>query len=154
MAMRSKLLKFFAFTVAAGLALFLAVGVVVAATVVRTGVVMVEVQEKTTDGVSFSAPIPAALLTFGAGLTRFVDEAEMDEAREQLEPIRPMIRDLTQELKSAPSFTLVEVHNQEDHVVIVKDGRSLVIDVDNPDARVHISFPIDLAERVLNSILG
>ena len=155
MAIRSsKLLKIFALTVAAGLALFLAVGVAVAATVVRSGIVMVQVEEKTADGVSFRAPIPAGLLTFGAGLTRFVDESELEDARRELEPIRPLLHDLTTELRNAPSFTLVEVHDRDDHVRIVKDGRSLVIDVDNPDTRVHISFPIDLAERVINSILG
>jgi len=149
-----KLLKIFALTAAAGLMLFLTAGVVIAATVVRSGMVMVQVEEKSPDGVSFSAPVPASLLTFGAGMTRFIDDADLAQARHELETVRPLIHDLTADLLDAPSFTMVEVHNGDDHVLIHKQGRSLVIDVDNPDTRVHLSFPITLAERVINSVLG
>ena len=149
-----KLLKIFALTAAAGLVLFLTAGVVIAATVVRSGMVMVQVEEKSPDGVSFSAPVPVGLLTFGAGMTRFIDDTDLAEARHELETVRPLLHDLTTELLDAPSFTMVEVHHGEDHVLIYKQGRSLIIDVDNPEARVHLSFPVNLAERVINSILG
>jgi hypothetical protein len=78
----------------------------------------------------------------------------MNEIRRELEPIRPILHDLTQELEDAESCTLVKVHSKDADVWVVKDGRYLVIDVDSTDARVHVSFPINLAERVLNSILG
>lgn len=150
----NKFLRIVLLTTAAGVLLVLGTGVVVAATVVQAGFISVEVEEKAPDGVSFSASVPAKLVQYGAGLTRLINDEDLDRARQELQPFLPMVEDFTDELRKSPSFTLVEVQTDTEYVHIAKDGRTLRIHVDNDDARVSIAIPVELVERVLDSVAG
>ncbi len=132
--------------------LIVGTGVALAATVAATGFVVVQVQEKGDGGVSFTAPVPAALIDAGLGIARLTVADELDEASQQLEPYEPMIRELLDELDQAGTFTLVSVKTDDETVRVRKDKRHLIVDVDAEDAKVHVSLPLSLAERALNAL--
>lgn len=127
-------------------------GVALAATVAAKGFVMVQVHEKGEGGVSFTAPVPAALIDAGLGIAHLAVADELDQASQQLEPYAPLIRELFDELDQAESFTLVSVETADETVWIRKDQGKLIIDVNATDATVHVSLPLRLAERVLDSL--
>lgn len=150
--MLKKLTRAFLLFTALCLALLLSTTVVIAATVLHSGVVMVKVHDKGPDGVNIQAPIPASLVSMAPTIARLAGaEDGLDRARRELEPWRPLLRNVADELAAAPSFTLVEVRDADETVHITKEGDTLVINVTSPDADVHVSFPISLLDSLLTS---
>lgn len=147
-----RLLRFAIISFGIFAALIAGTGVALAATVAATGFVMIEVKDKGNDGVSFTAPVPAALVDAGLGIAQVAAADELAQARRQLEPYSAVIENLFDELDQADSFTLVSVETPEETVWVGKEKGKIIVDVDAPDATVHVSLPLSLAERVLGSL--
>ena len=73
-------------------------------------------------------------------------------AEAEAEEWRPLVRQLADELGSMPEGELVRVTTGEEVVLISQRGGRFRIDVDAPDAEVHISLPRRSAARILDKI--
>jgi hypothetical protein len=137
--------------------MFLKVGIIVAAPFLLvsavlgvTGVVLVDVQEA--DGFHIAIPVPLLLaqtaLRFAPEEARYID---MPEA----EPYLPIARKVMQELKDAPDFTLVEVNERDEHVLVRKVGDDLLVEVEERgNEMVSCRIPIKGVDKVLRSYDG
>lgn len=106
---------------------------------VNAGTMMVQVHEKSSDGVSLTLPVPVALARLGLA---FVPDEYLAEARHELEPWMPAVEALLSELARCADGVLVEVESEDERVSIIKRGNSLIIDVDTRDEEVHLSIPV------------
>ena len=70
------------------------------------------------------------------------------QIREQL----PIIDAALASLSEAGDFTLVEVDAPGEYVRVANSGGSLVVDVDNSDATVHVSAPIRALASTINQL--
>jgi hypothetical protein len=109
------------------------------ALVYEQGAVRVEVQEKARDGEHIRLALPALAVPIAA---RLVPREKLREASRDLQQWLPAIEAASEELLRCPDGPLVEVDSRREHVRIVKQGDSLVIDVDDPGETVHVSFPL------------
>lgn len=152
----SRFLRFTLIALAVVLLTMVGTGVVlaagVAASVATDGLVMVSVHEKTPDGVHFTAPIPASLLSLGVSIAGSAADEQLADARAQLEPFAPALLAALDHLADADDVELVRVEDGEDLVTVFKQGGQLVIDVDSDDARVHVTVPLHLVRQVISSI--
>lgn len=124
------------------------------ATVAATGVATVQISEAGPDGVNLWIPVPALLFDVAvAAVPRFLPEHELDDARREVAPYLPMLRDLADAIEDMPSATFVEVESGSEHVRIMKEGRNFKIHVESPDANVRVTVPARLFGRSLD-ILG
>jgi hypothetical protein len=72
----------------------------------------------------------------------------MSHAREFL----PAMRIAAEELERIPDGLLVEVSSPREHVLIVKRGGSLVVDVDNAGETVHVSMPLKTVRNLARDL--
>jgi hypothetical protein len=129
----------------------LAVGTVATAGyVVSGGVARVAVD---TPDVDLTIPVPLRLLDLGLGIARLAGaDQELAEAREQLDQLRPFLRDLADEVGRIPEGKLVTVRTGSEWVSIEQRGGRFHIDVEAPDANVHVSVPRRAASRLLHQL--
>lgn len=121
------------------------------ATVAATGVATVRVAESGPDGVNLWIPVPALLFDVAVSAApRFMPEHELDQARREVEPYLPMLRELADAIEDMPSATLVQVESRNEQVRIVKDGRNFQIHVESDDADVRVTVPARLFGRSLD----
>ncbi len=109
------------------------------------GTVTVSVHEKKLNGDQVYVPVPAVVIPLAMRLVRAEDFAD---AAAEVRPWLPAIKVAAEELARCPDTTLVEVTNHAENVAISKSGGSLVIDVDSPEERVHVSVPLRAAYMV------
>ncbi len=76
-------------------------------------------------------------------------QCEVAQAAWQVRAKLPFIHAALANLRDAGDFTLVEVDAPGEHVQVAKSGDSIVVDVNNSDATVHVSAPI----RALSSTI-
>ncbi|HVS16783.1 MAG TPA: hypothetical protein VMV46_22960 [Thermoanaerobaculia bacterium] len=129
----------------------LAVGAVATAGyVVSGGVASVAVD---TPDVDLKIPVPLRLVDLGLGVARLAGvDQEIAEARAQLEPVRPILRDLAHEIGRIPEGKLVTVETETEWVSIEQRGGRFHVEVEAPDARVHVSVPRRAASRLLHQL--
>ncbi|HVS64183.1 MAG TPA: hypothetical protein VMT85_11850 [Thermoanaerobaculia bacterium] len=128
-----------------------AVGTVATAGYVATGGVA-SVQVDTPD-VDLSIPVPLRLVDLGLAIAHWAGaERELAEAREHLEQVRPFLHDLADEIGRIPDGQLVTVRTETEWVSVEqRDGR-FRIDVEAPDAKVHVSVPQRATKRLLHQV--
>jgi hypothetical protein len=133
----------------AALTVFLSVGVALAATVVHSGMVTVQVHEAGPQGTHVFVPVPAAAVDLGLGIASFALPAE-ERARieEQIAPYRPALAAMVRELERCPDATLVDLQSDRQTVRVVKRGERFVIDVDAPDGQVHVAVPAHTVSKI------
>lgn len=117
-----------------------------------------------TPDVDLSLPVPLRLVDLGLGLagtagpatsSDFASRFELPRslfAESEIEEWRPLVRQLADELGSMPEGELVRVTTGNEEVVISQSGGRFRIDVDAPDAQVHVSVPRRAAARILDKI--
>jgi hypothetical protein len=127
--------------------------------VIRPGMIHVDVQTTTHDlRTDLTIPVPAMLingLVDGVAdglrvrrLTHVAGNHEIEEAEEWA----PMIGAIARELETAPDFTMVEVEERGEHVVIERVDGELRVRVDNGHERVQVTLPRDSSRRVLRAL--
>src|SRR5579864_2887488 len=90
------------------------------------------------------AAVPVAL--------RFVPNEHLAQASENVRPYLPIIDAAIPALEQAPDGVLVEVIDNDEHVLISKRGGSLVVDVNDHDDMVHVSVPLRAAQSAVHEI--
>lgn len=137
--------------VIAGLALLGTVFVTAAASYVYdNGLIVVSVREKGPDGVSFTIPVPVAVAR--AGLAFAPDDA-MPGNCPDIAMWEPVVTAALEGLAESPDAVLVEVQDDDENVLIRKEGGRLVVDVDTPDEEVHVSVPLYEASKLVRTIM-
>jgi len=64
----------------------------------------------------------------------------------------PTVRAALDQLRAGEDITLVEVREPGQHVLVTKDGGSVVVDVADKDETVHVSTPIRAIESTLEQV--
>jgi hypothetical protein len=116
------------------------------------GFIHVAVDDHGGDPISIRIAVPAVLA--GAALTvapHAMPAEARAEVRHELERYQPLLRELAAELERCPDATLVEVEDGTDHVVVRKEGNSLIIRVRSDDADVDVQVPVALAGHALRA---
>ncbi len=121
----------------------------IAASLSSAGMIEVDVRPNNSRGDQISIRIPAAT---AMGFLAIVPNAVFWEAADECGRYMPMVRELCDELSDLPDFTLVDVEGRHETVLIRKEGRSLIIDVDEGDETVHITIPLGLVGQVAKKI--
>lgn len=127
----------------------LGVAVVGGAALCSEGFVKVKVREKEPGGTHVNVIVPAALVNTSL---EFVPNHYLADAADNLRPYLGIVDAAIPTLEDCPDGTLVEVHDESDHVVIAKRAGSLVVDVEDPDDTVHVSVPLRAALRSIHLI--
>jgi hypothetical protein len=130
--------------------LFVASGVALATTVIRSGLVTVRVQEKGNGNLHIV--VPAGLVYAGLAVAPVFAGDELNRAGRDLDEIRPQLNALLQSLEDCPDAVLLEATSPGESVRIEKRGRSLEIHVHDAQSNVTISLPADLAARVVSAV--
>ena len=147
----SKLAKILLVTTVAFAMIVMGSGVLLAASVVRSGVVKVEVHESGTDGMNIY--VPAGLVSVGLDVLPLVMEKNIwAEMRTDLGEWAPAAAAALQAVEEAPDAVLVDVQNDHESVRIVKEGRSLEVHVTDASGTVEISLPAGLLGRIAREI--
>lgn len=123
--------------------------VAVGAVLSSEGIVTVRVREKKPNGSRVFVAAPAMIVPIGL---RFVPKKNLQQAAAELRPWLPTIRVATRELEKCADSTLVEVIDATDHVQILKRGRSIVVDVDDPEETVHVSAPLGALRHAIEQL--
>jgi hypothetical protein len=136
------------------LALPVGCGLLLAASVVTSGLVTVKVNETKPGGTNLYVPVPAGLLYLGMDLLPLLDRHhEMARARKEMGAWAPVAEAAMQSLEDCPDAVLVDVQDRNETVKIVKVGRTIEIRVHGGDGDVHISLPAHLFTRVARQLV-
>ena len=147
----SKLVKILLVTTVAFAMIVMGSGVLLAASVVRSGVVKVKVHESGRDGMNIY--VPAGLVSVGLDVLPLVMEKNIwEEMRTDLGDWAPAAAAALQAVEDAPDAVLVDIQNDHESVQIVKEGRSLEIHVWDGSGTVEISLPAGLLGRIAREI--
>lgn len=131
-------------------ALMIGSGVLLATSFVRAGTVTVKFHEP---GRHIDVKIPAVVVSLGLDVLPLVLEDEISaDIRTGLRDYGPAMAAALQGLEDAPDAVLVDVQDASESVRITKRGRSLEIQVDNPEGRFEITVPAGLLGRIAREI--
>ncbi len=136
------------------------VGLVCAGTIVAAagalcseGFIRVDVAQSRGELRHINVTAPAMIVPMAVAFaTHMKSRRQIAKAGEQIEPYVPAIRAALRELNEGGDMTLVDVIEPDQHVHISKSGGSIVVDVNNKDATVHVSAPIRAISGTLQEI--
>jgi hypothetical protein len=103
------------------------------------GFVEVNVVEKHPETHHIFVVAPAMLAPIGM---HFVPRRHLAQAAREVKPYLPVIRAALDGLRDTEDVTLVEVQEPDEHVTVMKEGGSIIVDVKDKDETVHVSVPI------------
>ena len=109
------------------------------------GLVRVSVDEHRPNGDHVHIMVPAALIPAAMHLA---PRHSMQDAARQAGPWMPVVHQIVRELAKYPNAQLVEVQDENEHVVIRTESGTLRIDVDSPDETVHVACPLSTIEHI------
>jgi len=114
--------------------------------VYRDGMIDVNVQEKQSGGTYVHVMVPTTLVRVALWFVPF-DEGMMPgpEARRYW----PLVEAACTGIARSPDGVLIQVDGPNEHVVIEKRDGSLVVDVDDEEAKVRVSIPVRAVELVV-----
>jgi Ethanolamine utilization protein EutJ (predicted chaperonin) len=125
-------------------------GMLLAATIVRGGMVTVKVNDPETH---FNVVVPAGLVTLGMDLLPLVIEEDIcAEIRTDLGEYGPAAAAALLELEDAPDAVLVDIRDGRESVRITKEGRLLEIYVKDDNGTFEISVPARLLGKIAREI--
>ena len=113
------------------------------------GMVRVSVDEHRPNGDHIHLMVPAALIPPALLLA---PRHSLEDAAREAGPWMPTVREIARELRRYPDAALVEVRDENEHVVIRTKNGSLLIDVDSPDETVHVTCPLSTLEEISDQI--
>jgi hypothetical protein len=124
------------------------------------GVAMISVHDRS-EGLRFSAPVPMALVDIALTATALpavhtagLGQLTVDGVEVDLGELGPMVVALLEELDSVPNATLVEVRDGRTHVKVVKSGKKLLVEVEEPMTSVRLSIPTRAVAHIAERVLG
>jgi len=113
------------------------------------GMLLVKVREKQVDGKNISLIVPAALVPM---TLKFVPDRHLARASASLHPYMPILDAAIPALEDCPDGVLVEVTSAGEHVLIAKQGSSIVVDVNDANEVVHVAVPLRAAHSAIREI--
>ena len=113
------------------------------------GMLHVRVQEKQVDGKNISLIVPAALVPM---TLKFVPDRHLAQASASLHPYMPIVDAAIPALEDCPDGVLVEVTGPDEHVLIAKQGSSIVVDVNDANEVVHVAVPLRAVQSAIREI--
>ena len=123
--------------------------VVAGAMLCSDGFVSVRVNERAPKGSHIFLVLPGALAPIGM---KFIPREHWTRVEKQIQPWLPGLRAAVDGVADYPDTTFVEVVDRTDHVRVHKDGGSIVVDVDDPDEKVHVSVPFRTIKAVVREL--
>lgn len=110
--------------------------------------------EVDTPEVKMTVPIPMRLADLGLAIaSHSMPRHELEQMREEVADYAPMVEAALQEIAQVPDGTvLVTVKTSDEDVYIARERGKLVIDVDSPDATVHLKVPMRSIEHLAESL--
>src|SRR5436305_2751928 len=146
--------KILVITAAALLAIPVGCSLLLAASVVTSGLVTVQVHETKADGTNLYIPVPAGLIYLGLDVLPLLDRhGELARARHEVGEWGPAVRAVAQAIEDAPDAVLVDVRDHGETVKIVKRGRRILLDVHDHETDVHLPFPAHLLTRAARTFV-
>lgn len=103
------------------------------------GMIEVKVVERKPEVHHVYVIAPAMLVPIGM---HFAPQRDLSHAAAQIRPWLPTIRAALDQLRESDDVTLVEVKEPGEHVRVAKEGRSIIVDVQDENETVHVSTPI------------
>jgi len=92
---------------------------------------------------------PAALVPM---TMHFIPSSKFAHASRELQPWMPTIRAALDQLRETDDVTLVDVTEPGQHIVVTKQGGSVVVDVHDQDETVHVSAPIRAISSTIEQV--
>lgn len=113
------------------------------------GFVKVDVHETQPEAHHVYIVAPALLAPMAAHL---VPKVKLQEASAQMRPWMPVIRAAIASLRDESDMTLVDITDQQQHVVVKKYGGNVVVDIVDEGNNVHVSVPLRAMENTIEVI--
>jgi hypothetical protein len=113
------------------------------------GMIEVNVVEKQPEAHHVYVLAPAMLVPIGM---HFVPSRKLGRAATEIQPWMPTIRAALEQLRAGDDITLVDVREPGQHVLVTKDGGSVVVDVADKDETVHVSAAIRAIESTIEQV--
>jgi hypothetical protein len=113
------------------------------------GMIEVNVVEKQPEAHHVYVLAPAMLVPIGM---HFVPSRKLSQAAREIRPWMPTIQAALEQLRAGEDITLVDVREPGQHVIVTKDGGSVVVDVTDKDETVHVSTPIRAIESTIEQV--
>jgi hypothetical protein len=114
----------------------------------REGVIRVDVDEMQANGSHVHVWAPAAVVPM---VMHFIPQRDF-HCPGNAAQFMPVVHQVAKELVKYPEATLVEVQDNEEHVVVRTHNGSLTIDVDSPDEHVHVKCPLVTIDDVAHEL--
>ena len=113
------------------------------------GFIYVNVQEKHPGGTHVNVFVPAALVP---ATLHFVPRHHFADSSHDMREALPIIDAAIPALRDSPDGVFVEVREPDEHVMVAKQGGSIIVDVNDPDETVHVSVPLIAAQSAIHQI--
>ncbi|MDE3108462.1 MAG: hypothetical protein KGL02_00850 [Acidobacteriota bacterium] len=113
------------------------------------GFVQVNVVEKQPHGASIHIIAPAMLAPIAV---RLAPSRAFEEAAGQIQPQLPVIDAALDGLRESEDMVIVQVDTPGEHMQVAKSGGSIIVDVDDPAAIVHVSAPIRAVSSTIDQL--
>jgi hypothetical protein len=113
------------------------------------GFIDVQVHERQANGTNVFLIVPAALVPMAL---RFVPSDNFGQVSAKLRPYLPIVDSAMPALEQCPDGILVEVIDPREHVMIAKQGGSIVVDVRDREETVHVAVPLRAARSAIHEI--
>jgi hypothetical protein len=113
------------------------------------GFIYVNVQEKHPGGTHVNVFVPAALVP---ATLHFVPRHHFADSSHDMREALPIIDAAIPALRDSPDGVFVEVREPDEHVMVAKQGGSIIVDVNDPDETVHVSVPLVAAQSAIHQI--
>jgi hypothetical protein len=113
------------------------------------GMIQVNVVEHQPEQHHIWVMAPAMIMPIAA---YFIPSDKMGKAARQLKPWMPTVRAALEGLDDTDDVVLVDVTQPGEHVVVKKEGGSVVVDVDDHGDKVHVVTPIRAVESTIEQI--
>lgn len=114
------------------------------------GIAMVHVEEKSSDGISLTIPVPLVLVEVAMA---FVPAEERLRIKEELTEALPLAQAALAELANIQDdATLVEVETPDETVYVGLKSGDLLVDVNSRDEYVRVEVPVRGVRNVLQAL--
>jgi hypothetical protein len=114
-----------------------------------TGVVVVEVDEKSPKGQHLYLPVPVILAHAAIALT---PDEHLREARTELVARKDLVMAACKELSRCPDTMFVEYKSPNEHVTVRKEGDTFKVLADTEDTKVRVSVPIRSVRNLVSQL--
>jgi hypothetical protein len=116
---------------------------------IQGGIATVYVQD---DDMWLYVPVPMVAADIALA---FAPEEELQKVRMELEPYSDLVIAALDELADCPDVTFVEVESRDEHVVVRKEGGTLIIKVDEGEnTKVRVKVPFRSVNRLVSRLVS